>query len=345
MRHRASSDTTTRPSCIPCQRTATPATQPAGIDHEPRSRSSVVCAYSATQRTESSRKPERIGNEPDRVAEHLRAGLGHRRQSRIIDRAGETDRQLGFGRVVSGRVDRLGDRDRVDAVAEPGRDDPEQVREAGIHAGAEQGALPAFAGVGELGAIVGQQRVAGDERRRWSRRSRPTRGSAPSRRCSATSGCRRRSRASARATRRCRSWRTTPAAVDSAQLPHVLADLVGRPRVTPDQLQLRGWRARRAPICGRRCRSSTARLEAGALSLAMPLATAQATKAASTRRHCSSSARSTNSSAVCASSGSPGPEVDCRNAVLGEAGDVGPAELGADIERPRLDQVGDERMR
>jgi hypothetical protein len=55
--HRTFSSTIVRSPTRPCQLAATPATHPAGICHEPRSRSSVVFACSASQTTSSSSTP------------------------------------------------------------------------------------------------------------------------------------------------------------------------------------------------------------------------------------------------------------------------------------------------
>ena len=55
--HRTFSSTTVRSPTLPCQLAAIPATQPAAICHEPRSRSVVVLAYSASHTTSSSSTP------------------------------------------------------------------------------------------------------------------------------------------------------------------------------------------------------------------------------------------------------------------------------------------------
>ena len=68
------------------------------------------------------------------------------------------------------------------------------------------------------------------------------------------------------------------------------------------------------------------------------------TNALSTSAHRTKSSRSTNSPAVCASSGSPGPKLQAGMPWLGEAGDVGPTELRAHAERSAADELGHERV-
>ena len=57
LRHRTLSSTTTLSPSRPFQLAATPATQPDEMVHDPRSRSAVVCAYSASHRISSSSTP------------------------------------------------------------------------------------------------------------------------------------------------------------------------------------------------------------------------------------------------------------------------------------------------
>ena len=55
--HRTLMSTIVRPPIRPCQLAATPATCPAGIVHEPRSRSTAAAAYSGSQTISSNSMP------------------------------------------------------------------------------------------------------------------------------------------------------------------------------------------------------------------------------------------------------------------------------------------------
>ena len=82
----------------------------------------------------------------------------HVRELRVVDRAAVADRALGVGRVVAGGVDRLEHADRVDAVAQPGRHDAEQVGEPRVHARAEDRAAAALARVDDALATLAAAR-------------------------------------------------------------------------------------------------------------------------------------------------------------------------------------------
>ena len=91
-------------------------------------------------------EPERVRHHVDAVGEDGRALLGHRVEARVVDRMAEADALLRLGGGVARGVDGLGDRDAVDAVADPGRDEAEQVREARIHPAAEDRGAALLAG-------------------------------------------------------------------------------------------------------------------------------------------------------------------------------------------------------
>ena len=93
--------------------------------------------------------PERTGHQAHGVTEDSGAGLGHRRERRVIEWSGEPDRKLGLGRVVARGVHRLGDRDGVDSVADVRRHDAEEVGQTRVHAGAEERTSPTHAGIDE----------------------------------------------------------------------------------------------------------------------------------------------------------------------------------------------------
>ena len=85
------------PPTMPCQLAYTPATHPAGMVHDAMSRSAVVCGVFGDTRHVVEFDAERIGDQPDGLAEDRGALGGHRRQFGVVDRLAEADRHLGLG--------------------------------------------------------------------------------------------------------------------------------------------------------------------------------------------------------------------------------------------------------
>ncbi len=108
---------------------------------------------------------ERVGDQPDRLAEDRCPFLRHLGQVGVVDRLTEPDRLLGVRRVVEGGVGGLVDGDLVDPVTHHRRHDGQQLGEARTHAGPEHRRTALLAGL-EDAVAAGAQVVPGDERRR-----------------------------------------------------------------------------------------------------------------------------------------------------------------------------------
>src|ERR1700758_4203453 len=153
---------TSRSPTIPFQRTSTPATQPFAIVQSPgRWRSSVVWAYSASQRTSSSSAP-RASAISNTVSEDAGALLGDGRKIWLIDGMTETHGYFSFGRVVDSGINGFQHGHLVHSVGEPRRHDGEELDETRVDTAAEDGRSAPLAGQGDAIASFAEK-VAGDE--------------------------------------------------------------------------------------------------------------------------------------------------------------------------------------